>query len=164
MALQATPLIVSPSIIVTMLSADARSATQLELYLSRTLGFSLLLTGTLCILLTGSVPLTSTASAPVTADDDDPKAPYAYPTLLLTTIYHSAVAFYLYIQYGYTGSVSFVLGSLGSTSLAAIGLWICLFGSSQGRISKRTGADKRTSGFPFTNAEAAKRNVGRKRI
>jgi hypothetical protein len=32
-----------------------------------------------------------------------------------------------------------------------------MFGSDKGRISRRTGADKRTSGFPFKNAEADKK-------
>lgn len=52
---------------------------------------------------------------------------------------------------------SFSLGTLGSTFLAAIALWCILFASSNGRISRKTGADKRTSGFPFKNAEAEKR-------
>lgn len=37
-----------------------------------------------------------------------------------------------------------------------MGLWVLLFGSEKGRISKKTGADKRTSNFPFNNQESAK--------
>jgi hypothetical protein len=37
-----------------------------------------------------------------------------------------------------------------------------LFGTSDGRISRKTGADKRTSGFPFKNAEADKKRAGKK--
>jgi len=39
-----------------------------------------------------------------------------------------------------------------------------LFASSGGRISRKTGADKRTSGFPFGNKESAdakKRQMGK---
>jgi hypothetical protein len=56
-----------------------------------------------------------------------------------------------------TGVISFGFGTAGSTVLAAIALWCILFASSDGRISRKTGADKRTSGFPFKNAEADKR-------
>lgn len=41
--------------------------------------------------------------------------------------------------------------------MAAFGLWNVMFGSDKGHISKRSGADKRTSGFPFKNNEADKR-------
>jgi len=45
----------------------------------------------------------------------------------------------------------------GSSALAAFGLWCLMFAGDKGQRSKRTGADKRTSGFPFRNAEADKR-------
>lgn len=38
-----------------------------------------------------------------------------------------------------------------------------VFGTEKGRISKRTGADKRTSGWPFKNEEAD-RKKGKKRL
>jgi len=38
-----------------------------------------------------------------------------------------------------------------------------MFGSDPGHISKRTGADKRTSGWPFGNTIAAKRWKGKGR-
>ena len=47
--------------------------------------------------------------------------------------------------------------------MAAMGLW-CLMFAEGSRISKRTGADKRTSGWPFKNAEAERKKVGRKRL
>jgi len=50
-----------------------------------------------------------------------------------------------------------------SGSLAAMGLWCVMFGSDPGHISKRTGADKRTSGWPFGNTIAAKRWKGKGR-
>jgi hypothetical protein len=42
-----------------------------------------------------------------------------------------------------------------------MGLWCILFGGSS-HISKRTGADKRTSGWPFGNSEADKKRVPKK--
>jgi len=94
-------------------------------------------------------------NAGVTTSASDPKAPYAVPTLTIATLYHSANAFFCYARYSTTGQFSFALGSVGSTVLASIGLWCILFASSSGRISRKTGADKRTSGFPFKNNESA---------
>lgn len=37
-----------------------------------------------------------------------------------------------------------------------MGLWVIMFGGGQGRRSKKTGADKRTSNFPFENKESAR--------
>jgi len=53
--------------------------------------------------------------------------------------------------------MSFSLGTLGSMFLAAVAFWCIMFASSNGRISRKTGADKRMSGFPFKNSEAGKR-------
>ena len=58
---------------------------------------------------------------------------------------------------------SFTLGTVFSGVLAAIRLWYILFASSDSRISRKIGADKRTSGFPFKNVEADKQK-GRKGI
>lgn len=60
--------------------------------------------------------------------------------------------------------MSHALGAIGSGSLACMGLWCILFASGSGRISRKTGADKRTSGFPFGNKESAgakKRGLGK---
>ncbi|MCJ1235678.1 hypothetical protein MMC14_003649 [Varicellaria rhodocarpa] len=120
----------------------------------------------LTVLLTGSVPLTSTFAdtSGVSTDMSDPKAPYAVPTLTMTAIFHTSSAFYLYSQYTQTGQTGFALGVTGFGALGAMGLWCLLFASSGGRISRKTGADKRTSGWPFVNAEADKKKVGRKRV
>ncbi|KAM3071331.1 hypothetical protein ACMFMG_008923 [Clarireedia jacksonii] len=159
LALQAAPLIISPTIIITILSPEVREATVLEEYFSRSLGMTLLTLGIMVVVLTGSVPLTSsiseTTSAAVTAEANDPKAPYAVPTLTISTIYHGAMAFFCYARYTTVGPTSFALGSLGSCALFAIGGWCILFGTASGRISRKTGADKRTSNFPFGNSESA---------
>ncbi|KAL1634990.1 hypothetical protein SLS56_002075 [Neofusicoccum ribis] len=157
LTLQAVPLIASPTIIAAMLSPQVRDATS----------FTLITLGIMTVLLTGSVPLSSRLSSPAggaTTDPDDPKAPYALPTLTVTTLYHSAAAFYMYGMWTETGVSSFAFGVTGSTTLAAVGIWCILFASSDGRISRKTGADKRTSGWPFKNAEADKRKKGKKSI
>ncbi|KAH7388809.1 hypothetical protein BKA66DRAFT_60430 [Pyrenochaeta sp. MPI-SDFR-AT-0127] len=159
LATQAAPLIASPTMIVALLSPEVREATTLEVYFSRTLGFSLLALGVLTVLLTGSVPLSSRLSEGATTSAADPKAPYALPTLTITAIYHVALAFYGYGMWTQTGVISFSLGTIGSGFLAAVALWCILFASSDGRISRKTGADKRTSGFPFKNTEADKRKA-----
>lgn len=165
--------------------------TALEVYFCRSLALALLTLAILVILLTGSVPLTSTFADSMStsysfvaflanhglpcswvdqtqatqtgASASDPKAPYLVPTLTLTTAFHSTSAFYAYAQYTQTGQATFVFSIMGYGSLAAIGLWCLLFASSEGRIIRKTGADKRTSGFPFTNAEADKKKTGKGR-
>ncbi|KAF1840960.1 uncharacterized protein K460DRAFT_370940 [Cucurbitaria berberidis CBS 394.84] len=157
LATQAAPLVASPTMIVALLSPEVREATTLEVYFSRTLGFTLLTLGILTVLLTGSVPLSSRLSEGATTSAADPKAPYALPTLTITAIFHAAYAFYGYGMWTETGVISFGLGTIGSGFLSAVALWCILFASSDGRISRKTGADKRTSGFPFKNSEADKR-------
>lgn len=97
-------------------------------------------------------------------DPKNPTAPYAMPTLAVTLAYHAATSFYLYAMYMQTGQTSFALGIAFSSLLTCVGIWIILFGTSDGRISRRTGADKRTSGFPFQNTEADKKRKGKKGI
>ena len=82
--------------------------------------------------------------------------PYAYPTLLTTTIYHLLSAFYLYTQLAYGWTFAFTCGITASSALFCMGLWVIMFGSVPGSRSKRTGADKRTSNFPFENKESAR--------
>ncbi|EKG19481.1 hypothetical protein MPH_03345 [Macrophomina phaseolina MS6] len=161
LTVQAMPLITSPTMIAALLSPQVREATVLEIYFSRSLGFTLITLGVLTVLLTGSVPLSSRLSSAggATTDPDDPKAPYALPTLTVTTIYHAAAAFYMYGMWNTEGVSPFAAGMIGSTVLAAVGLWCILFASSDGRISRKTGADKRTSGFPFKNTEADRRKA-----
>lgn len=164
LALQAAPLMTSPTMIVALLSPEVREATTLEVYFSRTLGFTLITLGLLTVLLTGSVPLSSrlTEAGGTTTDPEDPKAPYAVPTLTITFIFHAIYAFYCYAMWTETGVSSFALGVIGSGGLFMVGGWCMLFAASDGRISRKTGADKRTSGFPFKNAEADKRFAHKK--
>ncbi|KAI9882510.1 MAG: hypothetical protein M1823_005741 [Watsoniomyces obsoletus] len=169
LTLQSLPLIASPTLIVTMLSPEVRTPSVLEEYFTRTLGITLITLGLLCVLLTGSVPLTSsfseTASIAASTDPADPKAPYALPTLTITASYHTAIAFFCYARWSTIGSSAFAIATIGHACLAVIGLWVILFATSSGRISRKTGADKRMSGFPFGNTESdKKRKEGHKSL
>ena len=159
----------------------------LEQYFSRSLGIALITIAVLNILLTGSIPLTSSladsesiAAQPnsfgeaslthdtavgegATTDANDPKAPYALPTLTITTTYHSVIAFFCYTRYNTTGSMAFAIGSIGHASLAAVGLWCFLFATSSGRITRETLVDKRMSGWPLKNSEADKKRSPKSR-
>lgn len=55
-----------------------------------------------------------------------------------------------------TGVSSYAVGMLGSFIMAAVGGWAMMFGGGS-HISRRTGADKRTSGFPFKNVESERK-------
>lgn len=113
-------------------------------------------------MLTGSIPLTAGVSDPISNEDpaaeSDPKAPYAVPTLLVTSIYHTGSAFYAYTRYVANAKGVFLIAMVGYAAVAAVGLWCVLFASSHGRITRRTGVDKRVSGFPFGNREADKKH------
>jgi hypothetical protein len=72
-------------------------------------------------------------------------------------LHQATSAFYSYTRFYQTGQTAYILGCVGSGLLSAFGLWCLMFASDKGKVSKRTGADKRTSGFPFRNAEADKK-------
>lgn len=136
----------------------------LEVYFSRFLGLALILISVIMMLLTGSIPLTTTANEPISTEDSDPKAPYAVPVLRITVIFHALAAIYCYTNYVWLRQTGFVLGVVGYGTLAAMGMWCVMFATSGGKISRRTGADKRTSGFPFRNEKAYNKKVDKKRI
>ncbi|KAL1964709.1 hypothetical protein VTN77DRAFT_6735 [Rasamsonia byssochlamydoides] len=162
LTIQGLALITAPKLIVTMLRDEARPPSDIELYFSRCFGFGLLTIAVLTVLLTGSIPLTSTVAEPVSPEETDPKAPYAVPMVLVTSVFHATCASYDYAWYTVNGQTALAIGMLGSGAIASVGLWCLLFGSSGGRISKMTGADKRTWGFPFKNAEADGRSPEKK--
>ncbi|KAI9815907.1 MAG: hypothetical protein M1832_005218 [Thelocarpon impressellum] len=137
----------------------------MEEYLCRSLGIGLIALGLMTILLTGSIPLTSSLSDTVgngtSTEAYDPKAPYAVPSLTITTLYNSAIAFYCYARFNTVGSMAFAAAASGYGGLAAVGLWCILFASSSGRISRKTLVDKRQSSYPFANTAADKKRKGK---
>jgi len=155
MMLEALPLVTSPTLIVAMLSPDVREPSQLEAYLSRTLGVTLVAFSILNLLLTGSVPLVSTfaeTAAAASTEMSDPTAPYAVPSLVTTLTYHVLVAFHCHLQ----GSLAYTLAMTVHAGFAAMGVWVLLFGSSGGHITRKTGAEH-PAGFPFKNEKAGKK-------
>ncbi|GFF27257.1 GTPase npa3 [Aspergillus udagawae] len=159
LSLQAIPLIGMPQMIVRIMLEEARQPSQIEIYFARCLGFSLLTIAILTIMLSGSIPLSSAVSEAVSTEDSDPKAPYAVPTLVITSVYHAISAFYAYTWYTTTDQVVFAAAMVGYFVVASIGLWCTLFASSHGKISRKTGADKRTTGFPLHNRVAERKHV-----
>ncbi|KAJ4421636.1 hypothetical protein N0V82_003637 [Gnomoniopsis sp. IMI 355080] len=151
---QAMPLITWPTFISSLLTPDYQHADFTEQYFARSLGFAQLTLGLVVVCLTGAIPLTSLVDTPT-----DSISPYANAVILISTLYHASQAFYSYTRFGYTSAGGYFFGALGSVVLAAFGLWCLMFGSDKGHISKRTGADKRTSGFPFRNTQASKRKA-----
>src|ERR1700753_2017269 len=92
------------------------------------------------MLLSGIIPVSTTESV-ATA--------YASPITLIATFYHLSTAFLTYASWTYTSQTAYMLGTIGSGKIFAFGTWCLLFGGDQGHVSRRTGKDKRTSGFPF---------------
>ena len=109
--------------------------------------------------------MSSSIAEPVSLEDNDPKAPYAVPSVRVLTLWQSICLIYCYVWYTTSiVQIGFLIGALGYGILAAMGLWIVLFGTTAGRLSKRTGADKRTAGFPFKNDKAYDKKKDRKMI
>lgn len=152
MTAQATPLLLWPTFISSLLTPDYQHANAVEQYFARSLGLSQLAVGLLVVVLSGALPLTSLVDTP-----SDAVSPYANAVILISTLYHAFEAFHSYARFNVTGQAGYVFGAVGSGVFAAFGLWVLMFGSDKGHISRRTGADKRTSGFPFGNSEAEKR-------
>ncbi|KXJ91745.1 hypothetical protein Micbo1qcDRAFT_57577 [Microdochium bolleyi] len=160
---QAVPLIVWPQAIIGLLNvntayagAGAAVTAGIDIYFARSLGLTLAALGLVSLVLSGSLPLGSSVDAA-----PDALAPYSSAVLLLTTLYHGSTAFYCWACYSAIGSgnqTGYLLGSVVSAVLGSWGLWCSMFGgAASGRISRRTGADKRTSGWPFRNTEADRR-------
>ncbi|KAH6853883.1 hypothetical protein B0I37DRAFT_349281 [Chaetomium sp. MPI-CAGE-AT-0009] len=165
LGIQAVPLIIWPSLISTLLQVDGppqgaqygAAYSSLEQYFARSLGLAQLALGSLLLVLSGALPLDSTPSQAT----PDPSAPTgaASAAVLVTALYHAATASYAYARYhSRGGQTAYLLGCAGSSALAVFGLWVLMFaGDAKRRVSRRTGADKSTSGWPFRNAEADKK-------
>ncbi|KAJ5264616.1 hypothetical protein N7505_007409 [Penicillium chrysogenum] len=163
LTLQSLPLIAGPSMIVAMLLDETRPASPIEVYLARCLGFCLLTMAVLTVIQTGLIPLTAEeVMEPATADDTDSKAPYAVPTLMVTSMFHAVSASYAYIWYVASGQGTFVVGIAGYFVLAAMGLWCMLFASSHSKISRRNGTGKVTTNVSPNTSEAAKKSAAKK--
>ncbi|KAL6251187.1 hypothetical protein RBB50_001395 [Rhinocladiella similis] len=163
LGMQAVLLIVMPKLVITMLASGVLHQTsELEIYFSRSLGFALLLIALIVLFFTGTVPLSSSITEPVSLEDNDPKAPYALPILRITMFFHALSMVYCYKRWMNYRQTGYLLGAIGYAAMASFGLWCVVFGTSAGRVSKRTGADKRMTGFPFSNSTAYDKKKDRK--
>lgn len=172
---QALPLLISPRVIVSLLSSEPRNATgiytiprttldynpaakrtsDLETYFARALAFALFSLSFLSLQLSGVIPATSIGDSDTT---------YVLPTLITITTYHGLTGIYQYVYWSQGGTASVGLGGLINGGLVVMGIWCMLFSTDKGHISKRTGADKRTSSLWFKNDVAEERKAGRKRL
>ncbi|KAJ2903812.1 hypothetical protein MKZ38_009286 [Zalerion maritima] len=176
--LQSLPLLIWPSLISTLLSPPSSSppspgnaGADLEGYYARSLALSNLAVGLLVFVLSGFLPLgppgsqntTTTITTTTTAASP---SPYAAAGILISTLHHSLAALHQYFRASSARARSpagYYLGCAGNSLVACFGLWMLLFDGDAGRVSRRTGADERTSGFPFGNREADRKDEGKRR-
>ncbi|KAK4507175.1 hypothetical protein PRZ48_000909 [Zasmidium cellare] len=157
LTLQSLPLLFTPRLITSLLTTTPtpQATTSLETYLCRTLALTLLTLAASNLILTGVLPSTKFLED----NGGEKKNPYATPTNVISTTYHFLTAFYLYTQ-TFTPSTGltfgFGAGMVISSGFFCVGIWVLLFGDEKSRISKSTGADKRTGNFPFENKESGR--------
>lgn len=98
--------------------------TDVEIYLARALGLSLSVLGVIVLFFTGTIPLSSSMAGSIASLDDttDPKAPYARPILLVTTLFQGFTAVYCYMRYVNVSQTGFLLGCAGYGALACMGM------------------------------------------
>ncbi|ETN44580.1 uncharacterized protein HMPREF1541_10250 [Cyphellophora europaea CBS 101466] len=145
LALQSMPLLLTPKLIVALLAPDNHVTTEPELYFCRFLALSQLS-------LVAFTLLSSQSPYPLTG-------------------YHVSSFIYIYIYYTTltsrlgetpTNTTGLILGLIGYGFLCSVGIWVIVFSGAASHVSKRTGADKRTSGWPFGNVNAYNPKVDRK--
>lgn len=172
--LQSLPLLITPRLIVSLCASEPRKTTDLEAYLCRTLGLTLLALAAVNLIFTGLLPIGPQArAADSSTGSDEPtvggkNSDVAKACATVAVVFQACTAFYLYAQLTSGGfSFAFAAGLVGNCGLFCFGTWALLF-AGDGRTSKTTGADKRTSNFPFENRESArekkKESKGRKSI
>ena len=134
-----------------------QSVTSLETLLARLASISLLLIAFLSLLLTGEIHALYAQDSHAGASDADlDSSPFAKPVVYASMLYHTVCGVVLY-GYSYSRHLSggwMTLGAIAHLLVAGAGMLLVMFGQGPGHVSRRTGADKRTSGFPFKNAEA----------
>lgn len=176
---QSLPLLLAPRLIVSLCSTgEGRKTTDLEAYLCRTLGLTLLALAASNLIFTGVIPIGPQAPAASTSSSrsskersssgEDSSSPprrgagvankneVGKATATIAVAFQAVTSFYLYTQLMGGWSFAFTAGLVGNALLFCFGVWTLLFAGDVGRVSKTTGADKRTSGFPFGNSESAR--------
>jgi len=146
---QAVPLIIWPSSISTLLRAENEASSSLETYFARSLGIALLSLGLVVVLLSGAVPLGSSVDSPKSGI-----SAYANAVLVVSVLHHAASGFYCYGRYTWTGETGYLLGCIGSSLFAVLGIYCVMFAGDTAMISKYHHYDQSTSSFPFGNSNA----------
>jgi hypothetical protein len=172
LSLQSITLFIFPSVILGLLTPPAHIPSALETYLSRSLAIALLSITIISLYFTYFPPPPPYSTAPPPANAPASGSSSAI-THILTT-YHGLSFIYIYTRYLHitslrrtdidstTNTTGYILGLIGYGMLTCMGVWILVFGSAPSRRSKRTGADKRTSGWPFKNEGAYDKHKDRK--
>jgi hypothetical protein len=155
------PLLFTPRLIVSLCASEPRKVTDFETYLCRTLGLTLLALAASNLIFSGVLPIgpAQVPSAPDPAEGGrDKSKDVAKATATVAVTFQALTAFYLYTQLASQPGFSFAFsaGLVGNAFLFCFGVWTLLFADESGRRSRSTGADKRTSNFPFENKESAR--------
>ncbi|KAF2857832.1 hypothetical protein K470DRAFT_222576 [Piedraia hortae CBS 480.64] len=169
LTLQSLPTLITPRLITTLLALEPRRSTDLEVYLSRSLGLTLAALAGMSIIVSGILtdqgdqpPVRTSQSVAATDVGTPPRTTggngISYPTALLTTAYFFSSTFYLYMQFVARMNFGFTMGLVLNACCFAFGVWILLFGWDKGHVSKRTGMDKRVGKFPFGEKKEKERD------
>lgn len=176
---QSAVLVLMPKIVIGILAEEAHHASgkqptlslipngtnhsqlDVELYFGRALGLALSILALIVLFFTGTIPISTSISEPISLEDNDPKAPYAQPIVLVTFLFHATSTIYCWVRYTASGQTGYILGSIAYGGLACLAGFLIIFGGTS-RVSSRTGEDKRTSGFPFSNTSAYDKSKDRK--
>ncbi|THV66269.1 hypothetical protein D6C86_05449 [Aureobasidium pullulans] len=151
LALEAAPLLLSPSMAAWMASSEPKTVSAFETLVARELGFALLLCSFLALLFSGELHRLWDDAENVPGASATAVSPYSSATTIATLLYHLSTGILMYIS-STNAQLSGILvaGALAHMMLGVAGLLVLVF-ANDGKISKRTGADKRTSGFMFKN-------------
>ncbi|KAI5452349.1 hypothetical protein NCC49_000910 [Naganishia albida] len=136
--------------------------TPLEKFLCTQLGLGIVVVMGLCLLAIPSpaTPRDFPGLSPYTSLPTATAAPFSASLRLpITLLISTLLALSSFLAYN-TPSVAVGAGlttllTLGNGAIGIWGWWVGAFGVGEGLRSKKTGADKRTSSFPFRNKNAA---------
>ncbi|ORY83076.1 hypothetical protein BCR37DRAFT_292247 [Protomyces lactucae-debilis] len=151
-ALQATVLILSPTLVATMLVPDIalHRVTDLERYLCKALGLSITGLSLLYLLLSGLMPF----GASMSASQASGSVAAHVPSLWVGVLYNASMSFLQYLWGTSEFRSTAIFSSCVNAFLAAMGGWILLFAlDKDGKIKHRafTADGGKASSFPFKN-------------
>ena len=160
---QSLPLLLTPRLALTLLTATTRTSppTDLETHLSRSLALPfLILAGLVAAEVVRSISQSESESENRNQNQGIAAATGPSHLVPALTALHGLSMLHSYVSYSSTRYSSFggqgasapgilLLDVAASGFLAVYGLWVLMFGFGPGHISRRTGRDKRVSGWPL---------------